>query len=154
MNIEWCKKQKRGIILIEPNEDASLAYYQGAEESMQVLMGLANVDSAMWKATIKYYIEYFAVYAVLMKLGIKSEIHECTITLASWLEEKNILPKGTSSLLEKDKHLRIENQYYLKNKEVNLDFEDISSFLADMHGALVRLTTDDIGIIREMIAEL
>lgn len=32
--------------------------------------------SNMWISTTKYYCEYFAVYSLLMKLGIKSEIHD------------------------------------------------------------------------------
>ncbi len=33
----------------------------------------------MWLATQKYYTEYLAAYSLLMKIGIKSEIHKSLI---------------------------------------------------------------------------
>jgi len=35
--ISWCKKQERGIKIIEPNENISREYYENAEESLRVL---------------------------------------------------------------------------------------------------------------------
>ena len=57
-----------------------------------------------------------------MKIGVKCEIHACTIEIVRLLEDKNFLEKGTSEKLEKDKELRIDNQYYLKNKKNRNDF--------------------------------
>ena len=71
--ISWCKKQTKGIKLIEPNNNLSQEYFQNAEESLKVLRHIKETQSNMWLATTKYYIEYFAVYSVLMKLGIKCE---------------------------------------------------------------------------------
>ena len=122
--ISWCKKQKKGIKLIEPNENLSSEYYENAEESLRVLKNIKETKSNMWLATTKYYIEYFAVYSILMKLGIKCEIHDCTISLVYFLEKEGILNKNTSKLLEQDKKLRIDNQYYLKNKPVNINLDE------------------------------
>ena len=97
--ISWCKQQEKGIKLVEPNENVSQEYFKSTEESMQVLRSIQKTQSNMWLATTKYYIEYFAVYAVLMKIGIKCEIHDCTITLISWLEQEKIFPKGTSGIV-------------------------------------------------------
>ena len=120
--ISWCKKQERGIKIKEPNDNLSKEYYENAEESMRVLKSIKETQSNMWLATTKYYIEYFAVYSVLMKIGIKCEIHDCTIALVKFLEDEDVIEEGTSKTLEKDKELRIDNQYYLKNKPVNNQF--------------------------------
>lgn len=89
--INWCKKQKGGIQIQEPNDNLSKEYFENAEESLKVLRSIKETKSNMWLATTKYYIEYFAVYSVLMKLGIKCEIHDCTISLLEFLEEQGIL---------------------------------------------------------------
>lgn len=126
--INWCKKQKKGIKIIEPNDNLSQEYFENAEESLRVLRNIKETKSNMWIATTKYYIEYFAVYSVLMKLGIKCEIHECTIALVEFLEKEKIIQEGVSRILERDKELRIDNQYYLKNKPVEIDFENYRTF--------------------------
>jgi len=79
-----------------------------------------------------------------MKIGIKCEIHDCTIALVKFLEDEEVIEKGTSKLLEDDKELRIDNQYYLKNKHVNIDFEKLSGFTISIKRSLDRL--DDIKI--------
>jgi len=125
--ISWCKKQVKGIKLVEPNDNLSEEYYQNAEESLKVLRSIKGTHSNMWLATTKYYIEYFAVYSILMKIGIKCEIHECTVSLARFLEKEGVIKKKISDVLEKDKKLRIDNQYYLKNRPVTINFEELSA---------------------------
>jgi len=149
--ISWCKKQKKGIKLIEPNENLSNEYYENAEESLRVLKNIKETKSNMWLATTKYYIEYFAVYSILMKLGIKCEIHDCTISLVYFLEKENILNKNTSKLLEQDKKLRIDNQYYLKNKPVNINLDELADFLLSIKQSLEKLDNSFIQDIRDKI---
>lgn len=152
--ISWCKKQKNGIKLIEPNDNLSEEYFQNAEESMKVLRSIKGTESNMWLATTKYYIEYFAVYAVLMKIGIKCEIHDCTISLVRFLEKQGIIKLGVSKVLEKDKELRIDNQYYLKNRPVNIDFEDLSEFLISIKETIDILDNERIAEIQEKIRNI
>ena len=149
--ISWCKKKEGGIKIQEPNDNLSQEYYENAEESMRVLKSIKETKSNMWLATTKYYIEYFAVYSVLMKIGIKSEIHDCTIALAKFLENEDVIEKGTSKILENDKELRIDNQYYLKNKFVNVDFEKLSDFMLSIKKSLEKLDNEEIRELREKI---
>ena len=149
--IRWCKKQKRGIKLIQPNDNLSEEYYQNAEESLRVLRSITETKSNMWLATTKYYIEYFAVYSVLMKIGIKCEIHDCTIALIRFLEDENIIERGISRLLEIDKQLRIDNQYYVKNKPVDIDFEKLSKFMISVKETLDELDENKITELREKL---
>ena len=75
--LKWCFERKE-VKLIEPNENLSGAYLKSAEETFLVLKDIKE-ESNMWLATMKYYCEYFSCYALLMRVGIKSEIHDCTI---------------------------------------------------------------------------
>jgi len=152
--ISWCKKQKDGIKIQEPNDNLSREYYQNAEESLKVLKSIKETKSNMWLATTKYYIEYFAVYSVLMKIGIKCEIHDCTIALVQFLENGEVVEKGTAKMLEKDKELRIDNQYYLKNKPVNIDFDKLSDFLLSIRKSLDQLDKEKVEGLREKIRAL
>ena len=151
--ISWCKNQERGIKMIEPNENLSREYYENAEESLRVLRAISQTKSNMWLATTKYYIEYFAVYSVLMKLGVKYEIHDCTIHLVKLLEIEGVIKQGSSKILEQDKELRIDNQYYLKNKPVEINFDKLSEFMLSIKDSLNKLTEEKIKGIRKKIEE-
>jgi len=152
--INWCKKQEKGVKLIEPNDNLSEEYFQNSEESLRVLRSITETKSNMWLATTKYYIEYFAIYSLLMKIGIKCEIHDCTIALVAWLENEGIINKGTAKILENDKELRIDNQYYLKNKPVKINFEELLSFIISIKEILGKLNYEKIAQIRRKIKEL
>lgn len=152
--ISWCKKQKEGIKMQEPNENLSGEYFANAEESIRVLRSIKSTQSNMWLATTKYYMEYFAIYSLLMKIGIKCEIHDCVIALAKFLEDEEILENGVSKRLKQDKELRIDNQYYLKNKNVEIDFEELSEFLISVRKSLKKLDVNKIKEIRNKLREL
>ena len=62
--LKWCFKQRKGIRLIEPNENLAEEYIRSAEETLAVLSNIKG-KSNMWLATTKYYCEYFAIYALL-----------------------------------------------------------------------------------------
>lgn len=148
VTIDWCKKQAHGIKFIEPNENLAQEYIQTAEETLQILKIIQN-KSRIWLATTKYYCEYFSIYALLMRLGIKCEIHECTIEIAQVLEEMKVIPQGYSALLNEDKKLRIDNQYYLKNREVKIDYQSMLEFVLKMKDRVYKLTTGEIARIRK-----
>jgi len=152
--IIWCKKKQGGRKIQEPNDNLSREYYKNAEESLRVLRNIINTKSNIWIATTKYYIEYFAVYSVFMKIGIKCEIHDCTLAFLKILEEKDIFEEGTYKILEEDKELRIDNQYYLKNKLVEIDFEKLSSFLISIRNSLEKLDNKETSRIRRFIEEI
>ena len=104
MNLDWCKKQ--GIKLIEPNNELAEEYYNNAEETLRVTNLIKDSGSNMWLATQKYYTEYLLAYSLLMKIGIKSEIHSCTIEIIKLFEKKKIVSFKFSTILEKDKQYR------------------------------------------------
>lgn len=149
MSIEWCKKQ--GMKIVKPNNNLAEEYYKNAEETLRVANLIKNSGSNMWLATQKYYTEYLASYALLMKIGIKTEIHSCTIEVIRLMEKENILIFELSALLEKDKELRIDNQYYLKNRPVIFQAENMSKLLLKIREALNKISQEQIEHIRSII---
>ena len=151
--IKWCKNQIKGIRLIEPNDNLFQEYIQTSEETLDILK-IIKGKSKVWLATTKYYCEYFAVYSLLMKIGIKCEIHDCTIAMAGLLEEMGILPEGYAVILQEDKKLRIDNQYYLKNIDVPVDYNKIVQFVVTIKNTAIKLTNDKVKEIREKIRKI
>lgn len=150
VDLTWCKKQEKGIKLIGPNDNLCREYLSSAEETLSILKDLEG-KSNMWLATTKYYFEYFSVYSLLMKIGIKSEIHDCTLAVCKILEDEKILPDGTYEMLEKDKQLRIDNQYYLKNKKVLVDYSKLTDFYLTIKSRINSLTLEKIKSLRSKI---
>lgn len=153
VTLKWCKKQKKGINLIEPNDNLALEYIKTAEETLDTLKGIKN-KSKIWLATTKYYCEYFAFYSLLMKVGIKCEIHDCTVLICKILEKKKIVPDGYSKILEDDKTLRIDNQYYLKNREVPINYDKLLEYVMTIKNITLKLTNQQISEIRKMISNI
>lgn len=149
VNLSWCKKQKKGIKFIEPNENLAKEYLKNAENTIYDLKN--TEESNLWKATKKYYAEYFSVYSLLIKLGIKCEIHDCTIEIIKKLEEKGLFPANTNKKIKKDKDVRIDNQYYLKDKEVEINYQELLKFHLEIKDKVNSLTTKEIKEIRDFI---
>ncbi len=150
--LKWCFRKKE-VKLIEPNENLANEYLKSAEETLLVLRNIRG-KSNMWSATTKYYCEYFAVYALLMRIGIKSEIHDCTIEIVKFLEKQNVIEMRIAKILENDKRLRIDNQYYLKNKKVIINYNDLRDLILKMKEIINTLTNEKIGEIRGKIREM
>ncbi len=83
-----------------------------------------------------------------MRLGIKSEIHDCTIEIIRFLEKNGVVEKGTATMLENDKELRIDNQYYLKNRPVDIDYNALRDFVLRIKEIINTITNER---IEEMI---
>ncbi|MFH1408346.1 MAG: hypothetical protein ABIH34_00400 [Nanoarchaeota archaeon] len=147
-SISWCKGKKGGIQLIEPNDNLSKEYYESAEDTIK---DLHLQESNIWRAAKKYYAEYHATYAILMKIGIKSEIHECTIAVIKFLEKEQLIPFQLSSILNEDEALRIDNQYYLKNRPVLFDRGEMAELLLKVKAFIDGLSEPRIQEIRKKI---
>ncbi|MBI2144806.1 hypothetical protein HYU18_00625 [Candidatus Woesearchaeota archaeon] len=153
VNLTWCGKQPKGIKLIEPSDDIADEYFETAKQTLDVIKAVP-ASSNVWLATTKYYLEYFTVYGLLMKLGIRSEIHDCTLAICSLLEKEGLLAKGTYDLLSDDKKLQTDNQYYLKDLPVTIDYEQLVNFYLTIKNTAEKLTLQQKTSIREKIEKL
>jgi uncharacterized protein (UPF0332 family) len=109
----WCFKQKRGLRVIEPNQNLTKAYLKKAASALNTMTAALQINEADWVATTAYYARYFALYAFLMKMGIKSEIHDCTINIAQLLANHVILRQTLVDDIAEAKQTRIDTQYYV-----------------------------------------
>ncbi|MBM3228700.1 HEPN domain-containing protein [Candidatus Pacearchaeota archaeon] len=78
VSLRWCCNQKDGIKLIESNANLAKGYLKMAEDSLGTMSRERkyNLRSAV---SACYYSMYYSLYAVCMKIGIKCEIHSCTL---------------------------------------------------------------------------
>jgi uncharacterized protein (UPF0332 family) len=150
--IQWCLKQKKGIRLIEPNENLAKAYIKKAKGSLHTMDAALHINETDWVITTAYYARYFALYALLMKLGIKSEIHDCSIAIAQLLAKHGILHQNLSSDLSKAKQTRIESQYYitrqLDQSKIRKNVKSAHKFLIEIEKTLENITKTQIENIR------
>ena len=62
--------------------------------------------------------KYFAIYALLSRIGIKCEIHDCTIVLFGYLFSEEIAPSVMGDLRQ-SKEDRVEAQYYSTVEQID-----------------------------------
>ena len=142
--IEWCLRQKKGITLIERNENLAKDYVQKSEEALESMAQLQNIN---WKSITGYYACYNMLFSLLMKCGIKCEIHECSLELMklfSSFDEEDVV------FIKKLKDKRIDVQYYLKDAE-SLDEEAIKSFVLKCKKIIIEIKDDEINDIRKKL---
>lgn len=87
-----------------------------------------------------------------MKLGIKSEIHDCSIAIAKLLTKHGILPKNLVTDISQAKQIRIESQYYVTSEldqaKIKRNAESAHNFLLEIEKTLENVTTHQIEDIR------
>lgn len=156
-HIKWCFKQKSGIKIIEPNDNLCEAYLKKANDSLTSMKANIKVNIKDWAIIAAYYARYNAIYAILMKCGIKSEIHSCTIALVKYLFQ-NELGTEMFNVLQTSKQQRIDVQYYT-NKEINdkLSSNNINSaakFVIAVEKLIYSLKNEKINFIRKEVKDL
>ena len=155
VSLSWCYKQKQGIKLIEPNENLARAYSEMADDSFRV-MNNEKDKSIRWAVSSCYYSMYHSLYSFLMKLGIKSEMHSCTLKFME-LELSKFYSKQDAELIKKAFNLRISAQYYvnklINKREFEFIFSNALSFIEKTKEILTKLNEDDINTIRNKVSK-
>lgn len=150
--IDWCKKQKRGIEFIEPNINLAQAYVKKAENALDALASLKG--NREWEISSAYYTMYFSLYSLLMKIGIKCEIHACTITcmkrfLSDYFTSEEI------DLIERAQKARIDVQYYsdrnISDDTYHMILDNTTRFFAKAKDVLYQVNETKIQTIRKQI---
>ncbi len=141
--IKWCLKQNRGIKLVEPNEPISESYIK---ESWNDFDMIEKVNQK-WKTVTAYYSCYNSVYSILIKIGIKCEIHDCTIALMDLLG----FDKADIKFLDSLKKERVDVQYYLEPSSLSIDKNNVLEFLNKCKEITKEMNDDKINEIRSKL---
>lgn len=154
-SIIWCLKQKRGIKIIDPNENLVKEYLRKATGSLNTMNAALQINETEWIMTTAYYARYFALYALLMKLGVKSEIHDCSIAVARLLAREGILTENLVNDISQAKEMRVDVQYYvtreLEQGKVRRNVESARKFVLEIEKAIEKITTEQIKSIRNTL---
>jgi len=152
--IEWCLGKKGKLSLIEPNSNLADAYIKKAEEALESI-GLNLLKD--WKISTAYYTLYFSLYSVLTKIGIKCEIHSCTIEFAKkFLRE--YFNKEELEFVEASLKARINSQYYIDRTVPDEQYEkmimEAPKFWVKCKSILIQLNEKRIEKIRNEFKEI
>lgn len=154
--IQWCLKKERGISLIRPNENLAQSYVAKAKEAAEVMRTLQEKSMA-WAMSACYYSMYYSLYAVMMKLGVKSEIHSCTITFMRYAL-KGYFDESDVKVLERAFEARIDHQYYVTKipeaEKMDELFENAILFYEKSQNVLSEIDESFINSVRKKIHSL
>lgn len=104
-----------------------------------------------------YYTCYYSLYSILQKIGVKSEIHSCSIELMKILLE-GFYSKEDIELIESAFSVRNTLQYYvnksINKKEVSNLFKNAYGFFVKSREIFSKINEEDILKIRNEIKEL
>jgi len=136
VSIGWCKSVKNGLELVELNENMASSYLGMAKESLDMIKNVSQ--SRIWEASTSYYTMYYSLYSLMMKIGIKCEIHSCSLEfmkkfLQSFYSEEEIylikiafdlrsnLQYYPDKLIDESKLLKVKQgavDFFVKTKEI------------------------------------
>ena len=147
--IRWCAGKKEGLSLVEPNSNLAEAYLKKAEEALESMRVNVIKD---WKISTAYYTLYFSLYSVLTKIGIKCEIHSCTIEFAKrFLGE--FFSEEELDFTEDSLKARIDSQYYVDrtvpDEQYSKMIKRAPEFLVKCKSILIKLNEKKINEIRK-----
>lgn len=153
--LTWCLKQSKGIRLVKPSENLVRAYLEKSRNALKSMEVNAKAGIVEWAVSASYYAKYFSVYALLSKIGVKCEIHDCTIALFNHLFIDSVSPKLVQEL-QQSKEDRIEMQYYTREIRVNLDqlANKTKSFVLEIEEIIDSLNSERITLLQNRLKEL
>ena len=147
--IKWCAGKKEGLSLIEPNSNLAEAYIKKAEEALESMRVNVIKD---WKISTAYYTLYFSLYSILTKIGIKCEIHSCTIEFAKRFL-RDYFTEEDLDFIEDSLKARIDSQYYVdrtvSDDQYNKMIKKAPEFLVKCKSILIKLNEKKINDIRK-----
>jgi hypothetical protein len=87
-----------------------------------------------------------------MKVGVKSEIHDCTISVAKLLSKNALLNPCLINDIIKAKQTRIDTQYYVAKQfsqtDVKNNVEAACKFVLELEQTIENITPEQISNIR------
>lgn len=143
--LKWCAKQKNGIKIVSESLNLQKAYLKKAKDAIKSMEVNAKAGINDWAISASYYARYNAVYALLSRIGIKCEIHDCTIALFKYLFSGKIALAFIQDL-EQSKDDRIDAQYYTGTIKINQNkmIVNTKNFVLEIEKIIDNLTKSDI----------
>ncbi len=155
--LKWCIRKSRGIVLVRPNRNICDSYQKKADETIKSVKILKEAKQYPDAISLAYYGRYNIVYAFLMKCGIKSEIHDCTIALIRFLFSDRI-SSNLLDELELARKQRIDEQYYtnkhLNEKQIHKNLDSLPTFVLTIQEIIYSLKDEDIEKLRKRIISI
>lgn len=154
--ILWCSKQKTGIRLEKPNDLLCKSYLKEANDALVSMNANMKAGLRKWAIITAYYARYNAIYALLSKIGIKSEIHDCSIALMRYLFS-DLFDRKFFDELEKSKQQRIDVQYYTNRTISDLDYnkniKSVSDFVLNAEKIAGEISAERISAARKKLTK-
>lgn len=149
--------EKKGIKLIKPSDNLCRSYIKKAENSLMSMRLNSREGIKDWTASTAYYARYHMLYALLMKCGIRSEIHDCSIEIAKKLL-RGFVGGNLIGEMESAKKQRIDMQYYtdriVEDKQLNKNVKSAGNFVLKIKNIINKITEEDISKIRSKLKSL
>ncbi len=143
-DLSWCFRKTKGIKLTKPNLNIARDYLSEAKRDISLI----NKNEPKWNIIKEYYVCYNSFYSLLVKCGIKCEIHDCTLKL---MDLFGFSDETVNKLLYL-KQSRIGVQYYLKSPSE--DYYDFAkSFFENCEVKFLELNDLNIEKIRNKLKE-
>ncbi len=145
--IIWCSRKKNGIKITSPNDNLCNAYLKKANDALKSMN--LNRDAGLydWAVETAYYSRYYAIYALLQKCGIISEIHDCSIVSIKYLFNNKISNELIKEL-EEAKVQRVDLVYYvnrgINEEELKKNFESAPNFVLAIEKIISELKQEEI----------
>jgi|SRR3989344_1902036 len=150
VSLRWCCKQKDGLKLIEPSDNLSISYMKMAENALGTMNRERNYNLT-FAISACYYSMYYSLYSILMKLGIKCEIHSCSLEFMKEILTE-FYTKEDIKIISKAFDLRNIAQYYvdkiIDTKETDLIMGKAPFFISTSKDILSRINEDNVNNIR------
>ena len=144
--LHWCLKKAGGIRLIPPSEDVCKEYVKSSESNLATMLRL----SGKWRTITAYYACYDCLYAILQKIGIKSEIHDCSIEMMNLIVGFSDSDRDFLAGLKMD---RIDVQYHLKQPK-DVDTQRVREFILTCKIIIASIAEDQIKGIRARVVNV
>lgn len=154
----FCFKKANGLKLISSNENLVNVYKRKSISALNMLQSAIEKKEDEWILDTSYYAKYFMVYALFIKVGIKSEIHDCTIfALKSIFCDFGIISPELCKDLSDSRDLRVGSLYYDKDfgkNEILNKANTAPNFCLEVESIVDSLSKEDIARIRKIFEEV
>jgi uncharacterized protein (UPF0332 family) len=156
VTIKWCLEQSKGPELVDSNENMSKGYINLADSSLGTMNRERNKNN-VFSISAGYYSMYYSLYSVLINIGIKCEIHQCSIKIMQKLLNDYYSNEDMENIYFAFK-LRNNVQYYvdkiLKTEDLDKLILDAPNFVAKSREILSKLNETKIKELREKFKQL